>query len=216
MAWVQCIVLVVMEFTTLEGKARVKGKSKTRALRREGQVPSVLYGNNVEPLSFHIDVRSLNQLIRAQETPLVQIELDGQIWKCILKTVDYHPVTDIPIHADFQVLQDGEKISLTVPFKFKGTPVGQRQGGNTQYVLSDVDVVCLPKDIPPYVEIDIAELGIGEGIHIRDLDFEGVQFSAPESQTIVMIHAPRISGTATDEEGKEGTEGEEVEAAEEE
>ena len=191
-----------MEFTTLEGTARDKGKSRTRALRREGQVPSVLYGHNVEPLSFHINIRALNQLIRAQETPLVQIELDGKSWQCILKDVDYHPVSDLPIHADFQVLQEGEKISLTVPFRFKGTPVGQIQGGNTQYVLSDADIVCLPKDIPAFFEIDIAELGIGEGIHIRDLDFEGVEFSAPESQTVVMIHAPRV--VAVDEEGEEG------------
>ena len=97
-----------MEFTTLEGTARTKGKSITRALRREGHVPSVLYGHNVEPLSFHIDVRALNKLIRAQETPLVQIELDGKSWQCILKDVDYHPVTDLPIHADFQVLKEGE------------------------------------------------------------------------------------------------------------
>ena len=203
-----------MEFTTLEGTARDKGKSRTRALRREGQVPSVLYGHNVEPLSFHLNIRALNQLIRAQETPLVQIELDGKSWQCILKDVDYHPVTDLPIHADFQVLQEGEKISLTVPFRFTGTPKGQIEGGNTQYVLSDADIVCLPKDIPAFFEIDIVDLGIGEGIHIRDLDFEGVEFSAPESQTIVMIHAPRVAAAdAKEEEGEGVQEGEEAEEA---
>ena len=201
-----------MEFTTLEAKARVKGKSLTNSLRREGQVPCVLYGNKIEPLNFQLNAGVLNQLIRAQETPLVQIELDGKNWKCILKDVDYHPVTDAPIHADFQVLVDGEKISLTIPFRYKGTPVGQIQGGNTQYVLSDADVVCLPENIPPFFEIDISELGISEGIHIRDLEFEGVQFTAPDSQTIVMIHAPRVSGSLTNEEGTT----EEEETAEEE
>lgn len=205
-----------MEFTTLEGTARVKGKSTTRSLRKEGQVPCVLYGNKIEPLSFHLNIRALNQLIRAQETPLVQIEVEGKSWKCILKDVDYHPVTDLPIHADFQVLVDGEKISLTVPFRFVGTPVGQIQGGNTQYVLSDADVVCLPKDIPAFFEVDIANLGISEAIHIRDLGFEEVEFSAPESQTVVMIHAPRVAGSAEEgEEGEEGTEEETEESVEE-
>lgn len=198
-----------MEFKTLEGTARVKSKSITRSLRREGQVPCVLYGHNIEPLSFHLDIRALNQLIRAQETPLVQIELDGKSWQCILKDVDYHPVTDFPIHADFQVLVDGEKISLTVPFRFVGTPIGQMQGGNTQYVLSEADIVCLPKDIPSFFEVDIASLGISEAIHIRDLGFEEVQFSAPESQTVVMIHAPRVVGVDEETGEEEGEEGEE-------
>ena len=197
-----------MEFTTLEAKSRESGKRVTRILRREGYVPSVLYGHHVEPVCFHIDQRGLTQLVRSQETPLVKIDMDGKSWDCILKSVDYHPVSDEPIHADFQVLQEGEKIGLAVPFRFQGVPVGQIQGGNTQYVLSEVEVSCLPKDIPPFITIDISELKIGEAIHIGDLSIEGVEFKVSSNQTIVMIHAPRIKG------GPE--EGEEEEVAEEE
>ena len=135
-----------------------------------------------------------------------------QTWNCILKDVDYHPVTDEPVHADFQVLKEGEKIGITVPFRFVGTPVGQIQGGNTQYVLSDADITCLPKDIPAFFEIDIANLGIGEAIHIRDLEYEGVEFSATPSQTVVMIHAPRVVQTVDGEEGAQGAEDADVDA----
>ena len=193
-----------MEFTNLKASSRELGKSKTRSIRLSGNVPCVLYGNNVEPISFQLPAAHLRQLVRAQETPLVAIDFEGKSWNCILKDVDYHPVTDEPVHADFQVLKDGEKIGITVPFRFSGTPVGQIQGGNTQYVLSDADITCLPKDIPPYFEVDITNLGIGEAVHIGDLAFDGVEFSASANQTVVMIHAPRISGkTAAEEEGAE-------------
>ena len=195
-----------MEFTTLEATPREKGKRITRMLRMEGNVPCVLYGHHVEPVKFCVNASGLLQLIRSQETPLVKIEMEGNSWDCILKSVDYHPVEDSPEHADFQVLQEGEKINLAIPFRFKGIPAGQIQGGNTQYVISEAEVTCLPKDIPPFIELELTNLAIGEAIHIGDISIEGVEFNVPSQQTVVMIHAPRLKGGDALEEGEEGEE----------
>ncbi len=207
--------IVAMEFTTLDATARGTGKRASKQARLQGQVPCVLYGHHVEPLAFQLDARYLYNLIRSHETPLVKIELEGKSWDCILKDIDFHPVHDNAIHADFQVLQAGEKITLAVPFRFEGTPAGQIEGGNTQYVISEVEIKCLPKDIPSHLTVDISALNIGDSIHLGDLDFDNIEFQSSDSQTVVMIHAPRITQTADDlEEGAEGEEAAEGEAAE--
>lgn len=203
-----------MEFTTLDATTRETGKRASRNARLQGMVPCVLYGRHVEPLSFQLDGRYLEKLIRSHETPLVQIELEGKNWDCILKDIDFHPVNDNAIHADFQVLQKGEKITLSVPFRFEGTPVGQINGGNAQHVISEVEISCLPKDIPSHLSIDVSGLDIGDSIHIGDLSFENLDFQTSTSQTVVMVHAPRIVAV-DEEEGEEGVEGDE-EATEEE
>ncbi len=201
-----------MEFTTLEATSRETGKRASKDARLQGQVPCVLYGNHVDPVSFQTSAKYLEKLVRSHETPLVKIDLSGQSWDCILKDVAFHPVEDNVIHADFQVLQAGEKINLAVPFHFEGTPAGQVEGGNTQYVLTEVEITCLPKDIPSHLTVNIAHLNIGDSIHLGDLSFENIEFQASDSQTVVMIHAPRLVATG-DEEG-EAVEG--GEAAEEE
>ena len=200
-----------MEFTTLEATRRETGKRGSKASRRTGNVPCTLYGRHVEPTSFQVSAGGIDRLVRSHETNLVKIELDGQSWECILKDVDFHPVWDQPIHADFQVLQAGEKISLTVPFRFEGIPVGQITGGNTQYVMNEAEIICLPKDIPSHLTVDISELDIGDGIHISDLEFEGIEFQAFDSQTVVMVHAPRL---IVEEEEEVLEEGEEIEGEE--
>jgi len=211
-----------MEFTTLEATSRATGKRAVKDARLQGEVPCVLYGHHIDPLAFKMDARYLEKLVRSHETPLVKIDLDGKSWDCILKDVDFHPVDDNVLHADFQVLQAGEKINLAVPFRFEGTPVGQVEGGNTQHVMTEVEITCLPKDIPSHLIVDISELDIGDAIHIGDLSFEDIEFQASDSQTVVMVHAPRVIALPEDEEaleegeeGEEGAEGEGEEAAEE-
>jgi len=205
-----------MDFRTLEAKSRETGKRSSRVIRREGQVPCVLYGHHVGSRSFQVLSVDLQKLFQSDETSLVKIDLEGESWECILKDIDFHPVHDNPIHADFQVLQEGEKITLVVPFHFEGTPVGQVEGGNTQFVLSEVEISCMPKDIPPSLHVDIAHLDIGDSIHLGDLAYEGVEFSASSTQTVVIVHAPRLVTADEEAEGLGADELAEEEGADEE
>ena len=221
-----------MEAITLDAQERGVGKKAARAVRRAGNVPCVLYGHHTDAQSFQLPEASLKQLIYTTETHVVGLKLDGKEYSCILKDADLHPVTDRPIHADFLVLEAGEKVSLVVPIRFEGTPVGQKEGGNTQIILHELEVRCLPKDIPSHIDVDIAELTIGDAIHIEDLEVEGLELLGRAEQTVVTVVAPRTleveeedePEVALDEEGRpilpedaeEGEEAEEPGEAEEE
>ena len=209
-----------MDAITIEAKERETGKKASRAMRRAGYVPCVLYGHRTEAVAFQLPEASLKPLIYTAETHVVNIKVDGKQWNCIMKSADLHPVTDRPIHADFQVLEKGEKITLMVPIQFQGTPVGQRDGGDTQTVLHELEVRCLPQDIPSHIDIDISNLAIGDSIHIQDLTEEKIELLGRPEQTIVTVIPPRVAelevttGIEPAEEAAEGAA--EEEAAEEE
>lgn len=198
-----------MDTITLKGEPRATGTRKSRAVRREGNVPCVLYGQHDEPVAFQVHELALHPLIYTDETHVVSVSVDGKAYDCVMKQVEFHPVTDRPIHADFQVLTAGEAITLTVPVQYHGTPVGQTEGGDTQVILHEMQVRCLPKDIPSHIDVEISHLNIGDSIHVGDLDAGTLEFLSPASQTMVTVVAPKL--TAADAEEDEAA----LEAAEE-
>jgi len=202
-----------MDVITLTAQPRDVGKGGARRVRREGNVPCVLYGSHAKPVVFAVPEPSLTPLIYTQETHLVRIELNSDAWECILKDLAFHPVTDRPIHADFQVLQAGEKLTLTVPVRYLGTPVGQTEGGLSSYVVHELEISCMPQHIPSQIDVDVSGVGIGDTLHLGNLKMEGIEFHAPPEQVLMTVVTPR---TAETEEGAaEGLLlGEEDEAAE--
>ena len=208
-----------MDVITLEAQPRVIGKKAARAARRAGDVPCILYGHRVEPVTFQVSEKSLKPLIYTQETHLITVKIDSNAWECVVKDIAFHPVTDRPMHADFQVLQAGEKVTLAVPVRYIGTAIGHTQGGHLSFMLHEVEVSCLPKHIPSQIEVDITEVGIGEAIHVGDLDLdkEVVDIHAPDDQVLMTVLKPRvvIEEVTVDEEGEEGLEGDEAADGEE-
>ena len=200
-----------MEVITLEAQPRSSGKSAARAARREGNVPCVLYGSHVEPVAFKVEEMSLKPLIYTNETHLVEIQVDGDSWECIVKDIAFHPVSDRPMHVDFQVLQKGEKVTLSIPVRYIGTPKGQTEGGQTSFVINELLISCLPKDIPSHIDVEVSDLAIGDTLHVGDLDLGDVEIHASPQQTLVTVVPPRMA--AVDEEEAEGLllEGEEGE-----
>lgn len=203
-----------MEAITLEVTPRETGKKASRIARREGHVPCVMYGQGESPKSFSTTELDLRGLIYTDEFHRVHIIFEGKTYECVLKKVDFHPVTDAAIHADFQILHPGEKINLRVPVHFEGVSIGQKNGAIAQTFVNKIRVRCLPKDLPDHVKVDISPLKIGQSLMVRDLEIEGVEFLTPADQTLVTITVPRgiVSATDEDEEAAEGVEG--VEGAE--
>lgn len=193
-----------MDTITLEAQPREVGGKQARALRREGQVPCVLYGHHTEPVHFHLPVLTIARLVHSSETHRVTISVSGEEYDCILKEVNFHPITDDPRHADFQALTAGEALTLTVPIHFEGTPVGQTEGGDTQYVMHEIEVRCLPKDIPDHISIDISHLSVGDSMHVSDLEMENVTFETSPERTIVTVVPPRLLELEGEEEEEEG------------
>lgn len=181
-----------MEAIKIEAQPREAGKRAARSVRREGNVPCVLYGHHTEPVIFQVPEIELNKLVYTTEAHVVEIQLDGKPFRCIMKVADFHPVTDRAIHADFQVLEEGEMINLTIPIQFHGTPAGQKEGGDTQVVLHEVEVRCIPANIPSHIDLDISELNIGDSFHISDLETEGIELLGQPTQTVVTVVPPRV------------------------
>jgi large subunit ribosomal protein L25 len=163
----------------------------------------------MDPVHFQVPELSLRPLIYTHETHTVEVQLDKEKWPCILRAIDFHPVSDRPIHADFQLLKAGQTIRMTVPVQLVGTPAGQLEGGVTQQILSEVEIECLPKDIPGHLELDVSEMNIGDTLHVSALEVEDLTILTALDRTIVTV-----AGAAPEEEElveEELLEGEEAE-----
>lgn len=202
-----------MNVISISAQARTPGKASARAARRQGNIPCVLYGRHVDAHPFVTSERSLHPLIFTDRTHIVNVSLGDDSWECIVKDVTYHPVTDRPMHVDFQALQAGEKVTLSIPLNFIGVSVGQSKGGSPQFVLNELLVSCFPRDIPARIDIDVGEVDIGDAIYLRDLEEEALEFLAPEDQILMTVMRPRT--VEEEEEVDEEVEEEEEEEIEE-
>nr|BCX01422.1 MAG: 50S ribosomal protein L25 [Bacteroidota bacterium] len=159
-----------MDVLQLEARPREVRKNEARRLRRQGWVPAVIYGHG-EP-TRHVAVRplALRPLIYGRKAYLVRLLLpDSPPLMCISKEIQFHPVTDEPIHVDFQVLHAGEKVSLDVPIRLLGSARGVLEGGKLVQAMHVLRIRVLPSQIPDYIDVDVSELRIGQALHVREL-----------------------------------------------
>ncbi len=207
-----------MNTVKIEAQPRESGKKAVRAVRRAGSVPCVIYGHDADTVSFQVAGNDLNSLVFTDERYRVEVNVGGETYDCILKDVAFHPLLNKPIHADFQLLRAGEKIQLSVPVQFVGKSKGQKEGADVQFLIHEVEIEALPKDIPDHLSVDITSLDIGDTIHVSDLSFEGIEFVTPGAQSVVTCFVRKIEEEPVAEavEGVEGElgVGEEGEAAE--
>jgi len=210
-----------MDAPVIEAQPRETGSKAARDIRNNDRVPCILYGRTVESTPLQVPISALDKLIYRRTAPVAEVQMDGKSWNCILKDYDLHPLTDRPLHADFQALEEGSEVTLTVPVRYAGIPVGQQNGGDTQQIVRELTISVLPENIPSQVEVDISELAIGDSLHVYDLDV-GYQIETPSSRTLVTVVAPQIETAPSpeaeeeEEEGLELTEEERAELSEEE
>lgn len=200
-----------MEKVVLKANIRnLKSKSETNALRNKGEIPGVFYSKHDEPVAISVETNSLNPLVYTAETHLIALNVEGhQEHECIIKDVQFDPVTDKIVHFDLLGLTSGEKFQLEVPVQFIGNPVGIKEGGVLQQFLHKLEVECLPKDIPQHIEINIQSLGIGDSIHVGSLNLENVTILNPEDTVLVSVtHAKVEAEPVAAEEGEEGEQAE--------
>jgi large subunit ribosomal protein L25 len=191
-----------MEKVVLEANVRDQfSKGVNNRLRKEGKVPGVFYSKHEDPLPIEVVEKNLNPLVFTSKTHLLSLKTNkGQEFDCIIKDIQFDPVTDRVVHFDLFGLTKGEKIQIEVPLQFKGAPVGIKEGGILQQVLHKLDVECFPKDIPQSLEIEISELKLGDAIHVRDLSFENIEIlSAPEAVIVAVTH-PKVEKVTAEEE----------------
>jgi len=190
-----------MEKTKLKAAERKDfTKSRTKKIRREGLIPGVFYSKNNKPI--HIDVvdRAINPLVFTAKTHLISLELEGhEEYECIIKDIQFDPVTDKVIHFDLLGLTKGEKIKLEIPVQLIGSPIGVKEGGVIQHVMHKIEVECLPRNIPEHIVVDIAGLKLGDSIHIGDLNYEDIEFIDSKESLIVQVTHAKIKEEVTPE-----------------
>jgi large subunit ribosomal protein L25 len=179
-------------------------KSARNTARKNGLVPGIFYAKKDEPIPIQVTQNSINPLVFTSETHLISLHVEGhEDHECIIKDVQFNPVTDKIIHFDLLGLTKGEKIQLEVPISLQGDAVGIKEGGVLQHLLHKIDIECLPKDIPQHLEVNVTHLGIDDAIQIKDLNFENIDILNAEDAMVVLVSHPKKEKEPTTEDALE-------------
>jgi large subunit ribosomal protein L25 len=194
------------EQLTLPAEARERaGKGASRAMRRQGRVPAVIYGNKEEPVAIHLEEKALMKILNTGHfmNSVVMIDVGGTATRTLPKDVQFHPVTDRPMHVDFLRISEHAQVTVAVPIRFEGEEKsrGLKRGGVLNAVRHELELVCDAAEIPDEVVISLAGLDIGDSLHISHVTLPQGTSSAITDRdfTIATIVAP--SGMSTSDAG---------------
>lgn len=184
------------EQATLQVETRSEtGKGAARRIRAAGKIPGNVYGHGAEPTAVVADELQFKALISKISTENTLIDLkvdDGKPKSVLIREIQRHPYRSVILHVDFFEITAGEKIRVAVPVRLEGNPIGVRNGGILQVIRYELEIECLPREIPSSFEIDISEMDIGDSLHIRELDTGDVTVLEDESLTICTVVAPKV------------------------
>jgi len=179
-----------------------QGKGASRRLRHSGKVPAILYGAHAEPTRLALEHHKLLALVGDEKfySSIISINVGTQKQPVIVKDVQMHPARNAVVHVDLQRVLETEKIRLHLPIHFKGeaaSPGVKTQGGVVSHHMADMEVVCLPKDLPEYIELDLSGMNLNDSLYLSDVKVPaGVTISAlahGANPPVVSIHAPRVA-----------------------
>ena len=186
------------------------GKGASRALRRDGRVPAVVYGEKKEPLSIHVEEKELSRMLHTGRfmNSVVMVDVGGKAHRTLPKAVDFHPVTSRPIHVDFLRIGEHAQVNVNVPVRFDNEEEspGLKRGGVLNIVVHDLALVCDAAEIPNEIHIDLTGLDIGDTIHISEVKLPKGAKPANEDEdfTVATIVAPSAMKAEEEEAAPEG------------
>ena len=186
------------------------GKKSTKAIRRDGRIPSTLYFKGDEPENIAIDKIKLYQALKSDQR-VYEVELGGESQYVMVKAVQYHPVTDEIIHLDFMRVRRSEKMTISVPLVLVGKPIGVVEGGILSQALNQIEISCFPTNVPDQIEVNIDKMELNSSISVADVstDDEEVEILSSSEINVATITAPSAEeetisdDTVTDEDKDE-------------
>ncbi len=193
------------------------GKGASRRLRREDLMPAIAYGAGKDPVAITIEQRIITKLqtVEAFFSAILALEIDGESENVILRDLQHHPYKDVVMHADFLRVRSDQEITIGVPLHFIGEEEchGVKvEGGSLSRIDVEIEVVCLPGDLPEFIEVDVTNLELGNAIHLSDITLpEGViskvlSYGEDHDRAVVSVHATRAaSEDDLEEASEEGT-----------
>src|SRR5712671_1899856 len=188
------------------------GKGAARTLRRQGQVPAVIYGHGREPLSLSLNARDLDKMLShiQAESTVIEVSVGGQTAKTLIREIQRHPIKRQILHVDFQALVAGEKVTVNIPIVLVGIPEGVRlEGGVLDQTLRELEIEVDPSNIPDHFELDVTNMVIGDSLHVSDIKKpDGVEILDDPETSVAVLAAPRAVIEETPAaEAVEGAEG---------
>ena len=188
-----------MELQMLKVTTRAEsGKGGARQLRRSGSLPGVLYGLSADPVQLKVNARDFELLLHGSlgKHALLQLEFEDQPelnGPVMIKDIQHHPVKDTVMHTDFLRIDLSKKIHTAVPIRFEGNARGVIEGGVIDYQTRELEVSCLPMEVPDAIVTNIEALEIGDSIHVRDLVIpDNVELLTSGDRAVAAVHAPRV------------------------
>ena len=185
------------------------GKTNTRALRNQGNVPCVLYGGEKQ-VTFYAHENDFRKLVYTADTFVVDLDVDGKKTKAIVQDIQFHPVSEKILHIDFLEVFDDKPITVSLPVILNGVAIGVKNGGNLMFRRPKIITKGMVSNLPEAINIDIEHLKIGMFIYIKDVVIEGAEFLAPPNSVVVGVKTARAAIVEEEIEEGEG-EGEEEE-----
>tara|TARA_B100001989_G_scaffold231989_1_gene190988 strand:+ start:266 stop:961 length:696 start_codon:yes stop_codon:yes gene_type:complete len=207
-----------METIEIIGYKRANlGKKDSKKLREDGNVPCVIYGGD-EQIHFHAPMILFRDLVYTPGANFVKLNIEGLEIDAILQDIQFHPVSEIILHADFLQLKDDKKIKMEIPVKIIGNSPGVQQGGKILMRIRKLSLMAYPKNMPSFVEVDISGLELGKSIKVEELLSEDYDILNSPLVSVVSVNIPRVKIEVEEEEeeteGEEGAEGEVQEGGE--
>ena len=187
------------------------GKSSTRALRNQGNVPCVLYGGEKQ-VTFYAHENDFRKLVYTADTFVVQLDIDGVKTKAIMQDIQFHPVSEKILHIDFLEVFDDKPITVSLPVVLEGAAIGVKNGGNLMFRRPKIVTKGLVANLPEEIKIDIEHLEIGMFVYIKDIELKGSEFLAPPNSVVVGVKTARAAiideeiAVEGEEETEEGAE----------
>ena len=190
-----------MNSVSLSGSLRENvGKKDAKKLRAQGLVPCVIYGNGRE-VRFYTEAKSFKTILFTPETYIVDFTIDGQVYRTILQDIQYHPLSDEVLHADFLEVTEEKPITVTLPVRTEGTSPGVMRGGKLKVRIPRLKVKGLIKDLPAFVMVNISELNVNQAIRVKDLVIENVTPLVAANNIVCDVKAKKSA--ITEEETEE-------------
>ena len=191
-----------MKEFALNGKKRESvGKKASKMLRKEGMIPCNLYGENTvdgKPvaMAFTISMAELRKVVYTPEVYVINLNIDGEPHKAVIKELQFHPVTDAVLHADFYEVNETKPITIGIPVKLNGLAQGVRDGGKLNLSIRKINVTAPYPSIPEILNIDVTKLELGKSIKVGELSFEGLELATPAEVVVCSVKTTRASRSA--------------------
>ena len=192
-----------MKEIVLNGQKRVDtGKKASKMMRKEGLIPCNLYGETKgenglpEAMSIAVPMAELRKAVYTPHIYVVNLNIDGETRKAVMKELQFHPVTDALLHVDFYEINEVKPITIGIPVKLNGLAQGVRDGGRISLSIRKINVTAPYKAIPEQLDIDVTELKLGKSIKVGELSFEGLEIATPAEVIVCSVKATRASRSA--------------------